>query len=107
MSAPYRCKTGDLVMLIHSRTPARLGRIGVIVSATADVAASTFSAPDELSEVLKRDWVVDFQGAPDVSVRDGRTVVTNRMACHDQALLPLCGHSEGLECDAALTAGGA
>ena len=80
MSTFLRCKAGDLVMLVRSKNRTRLGRIGVIVCATDSTAASCVTHPGELAEVRHRDWIVDFEGAPDVSVRDGRVMTTNRMA---------------------------
>lgn len=107
MSTFLRCKAGDLVMLVRSKNRTRLGRIGVIVCATDSTAASCVTHPGELAEVRHRDWIVDFEGAPDVSVRDGRVMTTNRMACHDHALIPLRGHGQGQESIVAEAVGGA
>lgn len=101
-----RCQVGDLVMLVRSKNAARLGRIGVVICSTTSAAAAALAHPDDLAEVQRRDWVVDFQGAPHVTYRDGAPVVTNRMACADAALMPLRATPESLECETAFAAGG-
>ena len=101
-----RCQVGDLVMLVRSKSPARLGRVGVIVCSTTSAAATALTHPDDLAEVQRRDWVVDFQGAPDVTYRDGTPVVTHLLACRDMTLRPLRAAPEELECEAAVTLGG-
>lgn len=106
LSPARRCQVGDLVMLVRSKNAARLGRIGVIVCSTASAAAAALAHPDDLAEVQRRDWVVDFQGAPDVTYRDGASIVTNRLACADAALRPLKAAPEELAFEAALAIGG-
>lgn len=105
-SRPLRCQVGDLVMIIRSKNPARIGRIGVILCASTSAAATALAPPEDLAEVQRRDWVVDFQGPPDVTYRDGRPVVTHLLACADAALKPLRAAPEVLECEAALVEGG-
>lgn len=106
LSPAHRCQIGDLVMLVRSRNPARVGRIGVIVCSTTSAAAAALALPDELAEVQRRDWIVDFQGAPDVTYRDGEAIVTHRLACLDATLRPLRANPEELDCEVALAVGG-
>lgn len=105
LAGTQRCRVGDLVMIVRSKNPARLGRVGVVVCATTDVAAVALACPEDLPEVQRRDWVVDFQGAPDVTVRDGQLLVTNRMACVGSALIPLRAPGEDLSEDVSMTMG--
>jgi len=100
-----RCQVGDLVMLVRSKNAARLGRIGVVICSTTSAAAAALAHPDDLAEVQRRDWVVDFQGAPDVTYGDGALLVTNRMACADATLRPLRAASEDLEAEMVVAAG--
>lgn len=100
------CQVGDLVMLVRSKNAARLGRIGVVICSTTSAAAAALAHPDDLAEVQRRDWVVDFQGAPDVTYRDGTPVVTNRMACADATLRPLRAAPDEPECETAVAEGG-
>lgn len=83
----FRCKPGDLVMVVRSKNQAILGRVGSVICATAD--ASDLSHPDDLREVMRRDWVVDLQGGPDTYFRDGLVVITHRLACADRCLIPI------------------
>lgn len=83
----FRCKTGDLVMIVRSKKPALLGRVGTVICATSDVAELVH--PDDLCEVTKRDWVVELQGGPDTYFRDGLVVITHRLACADSCLIPI------------------
>ncbi len=106
MNASHRCQVGDLVMLVRSSVPARVGRIGVIVCSTTSALASALSHPDDLAEAQRRDWIVDFHGAPEVTYRDGETFVTHRLACADVTLRPLRAGSEDLEREELLAAGG-
>ncbi len=101
-----RCQVGDLVMLVRSKNPSHLGRIGVIVCSTSSAAAAALSHPDDLAEVRRRDWVVDFHGVPDVTYRDGQPVVTQLLACADATLRPLRAAPVDLECETALVDGG-
>ncbi|WP_312993220.1 hypothetical protein [Achromobacter animicus] len=101
-----RCQVGDLVMLVRSKNAARLGRIGVVVCSTTSAAAAELVLPNELAEVQRRDWIVDFQGAPDVTCRDGEVIVTNLLACRDATLRPLRTDQAEMECEAALALGG-
>lgn len=105
-SHTLRCQVGDLVMIVRSKNPTRLGRIGTIVCSSKSAAAAALSHPEDLAEVQKRDWVVDFQGVPDVTYRDGQPVVTHILACADAALKPLRASPEALECETALVEGG-
>lgn len=105
-SHSLRCQVGDLVMIIRSKNPARIGRIGVVICSSRSAAAAAIASPEELTEVLKRDWVVDFQGAPDVTYRDGQRVETHRLACADVALTPLRAAPDDVECEAFITTGG-
>lgn len=105
-SSTRRCQVGDLVMLVRSKNPSHLGRLGVIVCSTSSAAAAALSHPDDLAEVRRRDWVVDFQGAPDVTYRHGQPIVTHLLACADATLKPLRAASEALEYEAALVEGG-
>lgn len=107
LSLSRRCQVGDLVMLVRSKNPARLGRIGVIVCSATSAVAAALPHPDDLVEVQRRDWIVDFQGAPDVTFRDGQAIVTHRLACSDATLRPLRADSEVLAFEAALEVGGA
>lgn len=102
-----RCQVGDLVLLVRSKNPARIGRIGVIVCSTTSAVAAALAHPDDLTEVKRHDWIVDFQGAPDVAYRDGRPIVTHRLACADATLRPLRATTENLGSEAALAVGGA
>lgn len=102
-----RCQVGDLVMIVRSKNPLRLGRIGTVVCSTKSAAASALYHPEDLAEAQRRDWVVDFQGAPDVTYRDGQPIVTHRLACPDAILRPLRTASEDLACEEALAVGGA
>lgn len=105
-SHTLRCQVGDLVMIVRSKNPIRLGRIGTIVCSAKSSAAAALSQPEDLAEVQRRDWVVDFQGAPDVTYRDGQPIVTRLLACADATLRPLRAAPEALECETALVEGG-
>lgn len=105
-SRPFRCQAGDLVMIVRARNSAYLGRIGVIVCGATSAAAMALSRPDELSEVQRRDWVVDLHGTPEVTYRDGQPIVTNRLAFADVSLRPLRAAPEDVECEIQLVAGG-
>lgn len=83
----FRCKTGDLVMIVRSKNQALLGRVGTVVCSTAE--ATAVSHPDDLFWVTQRDWVVELQGGPDTYFRDGLVVITHRLACADSCLLPI------------------
>ncbi|MFY2035825.1 hypothetical protein ACOTDT_19115 [Achromobacter xylosoxidans] len=102
-----RCQVGDLVMLVRSKDPARLGRIGVIICASKSAAASAIASPEDLPEVQRRDWVVDFQGASEVTYRDGHPVISHRFACADASLRPLRAAPEDFELETNLALGGA
>lgn len=106
LSPARRCQVGDLVMLVRSKNPARVGRIGVIVCCTTSAAAAALVLPNELAEVQRRDWIVDFQGAPDVTCRDGEIIVTHLLACRDATLRPLRANQAEMACEAALALGG-
>lgn len=106
LSRPHRCQVGDLVMIVRSKNPIRLGRIGTIVCGTKTAAAAALSHPEDLAEVQRRDWVVDFQGAPDVTYRGGEAIVAHLLACADATLMPLRAAPEDVDCEAALPAGG-
>lgn len=105
-SRSLRCQAGDLVMIVRARNSAYLGRIGVIVCSTTSALACALSRPDDLSEAQRRDWIVDFQGPPEVIHRDGETFVTHRLACADVTLRPLRAAPEDFECEESLTVGG-
>ena len=109
MSQPsnaLRCQVGDLVMIVRSKDPIRLGRIGTIVCGAKSAAAAALSHPEDLAEVQRRDWVVDFQSVPDVTYRDGQPIVTQLLACADATLRPLGAAPEALECETVLVEGG-
>lgn len=82
-----RCKPGDLVMIVRAKNKAFLGRVGTVICATSD--AAELVHPEDLSEVTKRDWVVEMQGGPDTYFRDGLVVITHRLACADRCLMPI------------------
>lgn len=92
-------------MLVRSKDPARLGRIGVIVCASQSAVASAIASPEDLPEVQRRDWVVDFQGAPEVTYRGGHPIVSHRFACADASLRPLRAASEDFAVEMALALG--
>lgn len=83
----FRCKPGDLVMIVRGKTECLLGRVGVVVCHTAD--AAEIMHPDDSDEVQKRDWVVDLHGGPNTFFRDGLVVATHRLACTDRSLMPI------------------
>ncbi|WP_454677491.1 hypothetical protein [Achromobacter marplatensis] len=103
---PLRCQVGDLVMIVRSKNPIRLGRIGTIVCSTKSAAAAVLAHPEDLAEVQRRDWIVDLQGAPDITCREGEVIVTHRLACRDATLRPLRADQAEMECEATLALGG-
>lgn len=100
-----RCRVGDLVMIVRSKNAARMGRIGVVVCSAKGAAAAALAPPEDLAEVQRRDWIVDFEGQPDITYRDGQLCVTHRLACADVALRPLRGTPEDLACETDLAIG--
>jgi len=70
-----------------SKYPAMLGRLGAIICAASDAMDS--SHPEDFTEVIRRDWVVELQGGPDVYFRGDGVVLTNRLAMKDICLMPI------------------
>lgn len=86
-ASALRCKVGDRVMFVGGRCAELLGRIAIVRCATGDAIEST--RPDELAQVLRRDWVVELEGAPSTCTRDGITFATHSIAATDRILMPL------------------
>lgn len=83
---PLRCKAGDRVMFVAGRLDL-LGRIGFVHCATVD--AIEWARPDEITHILRRDWVVEVEGEIIRSESDGVTFETHVVSVCDRHLMPL------------------
>ena len=95
-SLGHRCRVGDVVIVVDSRS-ALVGQLGDVICRTADDLGEPWRTAAEISAALQHDWVIRLRARPLRVTAYGREFDTNLFLMRDHQIAPISRHAATME----------
>lgn len=96
ISLSHRCRVGDVVIVVDSRS-AFVGQLADVICRPAEDLGEPWRTAAEISAALQHDWIIQLRARPERVSAYGREFDTNLFLMQDHQLAPLSRRATAVE----------